>query len=71
MLNFQFDYMGTWVATDAYGNSWEIGVCNDGTFDISHSDYFFNKHNPNTLNSLREAKAECNKLAEKTTQLIM
>jgi hypothetical protein len=63
MLKWEYEGNGTWAAesavADDFGNfEWIIGVCNDGTFDVSESDAALTKRKE-CFPTLADAKAFC------------
>lgn len=62
VLRWNFDYAGQWSAdsqVDGEGMyQWRIGVCDDGTFDVSESDVRLTKRR-DTFDTLKMAKAWC------------
>lgn len=65
-LNWEFDHTGEWRAYSSVGEDdwtyeWVIGVCDDGTFDVSQSDAELTSRKE-CFATLKEAKRFCEDL---------
>jgi hypothetical protein len=72
-MHWEFQGDGTWQAQsshcDEFDNfTWEIVVCDDGTFDVSESDSeLLNDGKPATFDTLKLAQAYCEELENSLT----